>query len=947
MPNCQLCGRRYKSKFSTPRNHLSIKISLLCSRELASPKDASGLKAKAASSVSKSSDPLKPRKKRSPSSAASAQPKEGVAAEATTPVKGPATGDHPPPRKRIKVEASGSTSEGIKTPVCEATPIALTTAAAILTGSESVTMATAVSCPAFVSTSLDLTLKPMPKVAIKKEPPASPSPSLDSPIPRAMPTFAASPLEEKFSLPMQTPQPSTQLSEEVHVIIQQPNVAALRLDDKTKMTSKALPHPHKGVISQDGSVSIQRPSAPTVVLTSSGSNPAMASSVHSGTKPSAMAVSVVKHPAVVAKESPPKVPPSPSAPLLVGSPHVVVGGALGKQAETVAAKGEQKTAIVSPSPVKVERKMGVPPPPPPPLPPSLPPPPPPLPPSRPPPVTSSLQSLRSPPYTTTSTPSTAITTTSQHTPTLKTTPTSSPTMTALSTFMPQLLEKLDKPVPPKPHTAPPVQPPLAPSLPSSAKSVPAHGVAASAESAQPRSSAPSAFPVSSGASSSGPAAKSGQMESTSSPLLISTVGRLLPSLRQGAPTDPRIRPPPPPPVVTFASPPPPPLPPPGASISQHQPVTTAVPYTVRPVQADVPKTVVQLLLKTKDDKEGKKKPLQKGKGFNFGMLTFLSWCSVHADAGDSSGRKDAAIAHSTAPAPAKPLQPSLSTSTAAVSVSNGTPAKIQAKTTESKTTETKVTPARTTETKVTPARTTETKVTPAKTTETKVTPTRTTETKVTPTRTTETKVTPTRTTETKVTPARTTESKPTPVSTAESKGPSPNVVSKVKPAGSTVSIVTPASTVVSIMAPTSSVVTPASTIEINVTPTSKAESRVTPVSSAESKVVTPVEQEPSTPAVEGKGAQAGSSPSEGTGTGGGRDKEAKEEVEGEEMDEEAPVKTPAKTLKGYHLKSESRDSKCRRLCDPLFSLRAMEHQVKEEKSTIFIRGRSLRGKYRH
>ena len=175
----------------------------------------------------------------------------------------------------------------------------------------------------------------------------------------------------------------------------------------------------------------------------------------------------------------------------------------------------------------------------------------------------------------------------------------------------------------------------------------------------------------------------------------------------------------------------------------------------------------------------------------------------------------------------------------------------------------------------------------------------------------ESKVTSAKITESKVIQAKTTETKAK--ITLESKvsieggSTGANLVSKVKAVSSSVSIVTPARNTVSIVTPTSSTVIPASSVEINVTPASKAESKATPSSSMESKLVTAAEQEAelSTPAAgKGASASASASPSEGV-AGGGR--ETKEEGEGEEMDEETPVKPPTKTSKSS-LKSEFRHS---------------------------------------
>lgn len=581
--------------------------------------------------MSKPDDHNKQRKKKSPSSAG--QSKE----ETATPAKGSVE----PPRKKLKVESSVSALESITTPISEATPLAsVATAAPILTGSESITTATAVSCPAFVSTGLDLTMKPV--VTVKKEPPSStvsPSVTLESPIPRATPTFAISPLEEKFSLPMQTPQPSTQISGEVHVIIQQPNVAALKPDDKTK---GATPHLPKAASSHDVSVSIQRPSPSTLVLSSSGSSPAMAVSVHSGgggggggVNSPAMALSVVKQPAVAAKDTISRVSPSLSAPLLVGRPRVVVGGGGGggvRQTDSVSVKVEQKKdAVISP-PVQVQ-KMDSSPSPVVPTSPSIFP-------SRSVGGSSSLPSLPFPsvpilaPTITSTTPqSISVKTMQPSSPVPPTTflpqplekkpdklvkpaQSQAPVGAASGTSVPQqLLERLEKPV--KPVKA---QPAAGPQLVSS-KPVPA--TREGSESAPPKAPTQALGQSSSKVAISGGvsvvASKSGQLPS--SPLLVTTPGRQFPSPRhnvlanprQSFPTDPRIRPPPPPPyppppsiAMTSTPPGPPPLPPP-LHHPQQPPVTTPVPSTAEPAQATVPQTVAQLLMK----KEDKKKPIAK------------------------------------------------------------------------------------------------------------------------------------------------------------------------------------------------------------------------------------------------------------------------------------------------------------------------------------------------
>ena len=120
-----------------------------------------------------------------------------------------------------------------------------------------------------------------------------------------------------------------------------------------------------------------------------------------------------------------------------------------------------------------------------------------------------------------------------------------------------------------------------------------------------------------GVSSKAAVGKGGHMGST---VTVSAAGRSLPSVRysgpinprHSVPIDPRIRLPPPPPP----HPPPPmtaapPLPP-GISTTQQQPMTTVSSLVAKPVHAEVPKTVAQLLLKVKEEKEAKKKSLPKG-----------------------------------------------------------------------------------------------------------------------------------------------------------------------------------------------------------------------------------------------------------------------------------------------------------------------------------------------
>ena len=199
------CGKSYKRKDFYADENFSLLV--ITFSEMARNKEMAKLKAPpSTSSLNKYQEQTK-KKKKSPSSS---QSKEAVADSTAAAAK--EAGAEPVAKRKLKIESS---VEGVKKSASDAGP--------------------PVTSGILASTSvLNLNSKQSVDVPVTKEPSVASVPITTTDIEGSL-SRVATPSTVEMGLPMQTPQPSThvgQISAEVHVIVQQPNIAAMLVEER-------------------------------------------------------------------------------------------------------------------------------------------------------------------------------------------------------------------------------------------------------------------------------------------------------------------------------------------------------------------------------------------------------------------------------------------------------------------------------------------------------------------------------------------------------------------------------------------------------------------------------------------------------------------------------------------------------------------------------------------